>query len=117
MAKENLPKPSLVKPQKPESGADSGERKSITDPQRLIEAISGQGNTIWHIERATKHIRELSMMLHEAQDGGEHCDDVARGVQDLMSTYADEIGECLEYVKNLSNDANAILKAQKGGEA
>jgi hypothetical protein len=116
MADDNLiPFDSTKAPQKTIS-EEAPKREPITDPDELIRAVSGNHFTCEHIAKATGHIRELSMMLYEAQDSGQRCCDVSRAVQDLMGTYADEIDECAEYLFNLVKDASGIVKqSEKSG--
>jgi phage-related minor tail protein len=60
------------------------------------------------------------MMLYEAQDGGtkkNRLHDIARGVQDMVDTYADEIDECTEYFNGLVRTAAALHRPKVEGGA
>ncbi len=87
--------------------------------EEIFTQLSYQVYTIEHIYAATGHIRELSTMLYEAQDSNrlKYCNDVARAVQDLMGTYADEIDECVEYFDKLTKAASALRKQTEKGSA
>jgi hypothetical protein len=91
------------------------ETPKLNTAEEITRRLADHGTTLEHINKATAHIRELSSMLYEAQDSPMgHLQDVARAVQDLMGTYADEIDECAEYFGKLVTAAGATHKSDTG---
>jgi hypothetical protein len=89
------------------------ETEKLTTAEEITERLSHQIFTLEHIKRSTEHIRELSLMLDEARDGGtngKHLQYIAMGVQNMVDVYANEIDECMEYFEKLVRVAGALRK-------
>ena len=120
MAAKNLPKPSPAVP--PKTAVETPAAELVITIDELIRQTSGLARLAEQTKRATGHLRELSMMLYEAQDRGGSRDfdnkflsDTAQGIQMLIDCQADDIDDIAGYVADFSKDACALNKQREEG--
>lgn len=100
--------------------------KETTEPiitvNELIRRAASLGHAVEALKRAADHLRELSMMLYEAQDRristdlkGRFLSDTAQGTQILIDCQADEVEEIAEHFGKLAHEAYRLEESREGG--